>query len=100
MTNPEDAIINQAIKLDEHVKHHIVRQILLETQALDAKNSGSLQVQQIVPNEPSSSLAFLSHIKKLLDNLEGTKFLFMRAKVPCMHMCIWAVTSILKMFEN
>ena len=50
--------------------------------------------------ETSSSLAFLSHIKKLLDGLERTKFLFRKAKVPCMHMCIWAVTSILKIFEH
>ena len=42
----------------------------------------------------------MSHIKKLLDNLEECQFLFTKAKVPCMHMCIWAVTSILKIFEN
>ena len=51
-------------------------------------------------DEATSSLAFLNHIKKLLDGLEKSRFLFTRAKVPCMHMCIWAVTSILKVFEH
>ena len=55
--------------------------------------------QQILND--GSDLAFLSYIKKLLDNLETSKFLFTaKAKVPCMHMCIWAVTSVLKIFEN
>lgn len=54
----------------------------------------------IVTGDSPSSLAFISQIKKLLDNLEESEFLFAKAKVPCMHMCIWAVTSILKIFEN
>jgi hypothetical protein len=63
---------------------------------MQQKNGGNLTFSS--PN--ASSLAFLSHIKRLLDNLEESKFLFTKAKVPCMHMCIWAVTSILKIFEN
>ena len=45
-------------------------------------------------------MAFLSNIKRVLDGLEQCKYLFITNKVPCMHMCIWAVTSVLKIFEN
>ena len=68
-------------------------------QHADAKNTVAMSSPTAVEST-NSSLAFLSHIKKLLDNLEQCSFLFTKAKVPCMHMCIWAVTSILKIFEN
>jgi len=87
------------------MKLHIVKIVLIETQnmqqTIDAKSTNNAAGRVIKPNgDTSSSLAFLCHIKKLLDGLEHTTFLFTKAKVPCMHMCIWAVTSILRIFEH
>ena len=39
LNKPEHAIVNQAMKLDEQVKLHIVKLVLLETQSMQSKSS-------------------------------------------------------------
>ena len=41
MNRPIDAIVNNAIKLEESMKQHIVRQFLIETQVLSQKLGNS-----------------------------------------------------------
>lgn len=90
---PRDAIQSASDKFGEQQKLLVVKQVLLETQ----------QVQSAMPTsaQPThASVALISATKRLLDALEQTNLLFGPTRVPCMHMCIWAVTSILKMFEK
>lgn len=99
MNKPIEAVVNNALKLEETHKLHIVKLFLIEAQLLHQKTSNGTALDQTF-SKNASHLAFLSHIKRLLDNLEESTFLFAKAKVPCMHMCIWAVTSVLKIFEH
>ena len=101
---PEDAIFRSKVKLYEQQRAHLVKRLIVECQtaAAPAKNEPEVPspTALISATKFDSDLVFFKHLRYILNSLESARFLFTKNKIPCMHMCIWAVTSVLKLFES